>query len=634
VVAQNNVETNANVAVKVGGQNFAPITVVINSIAQIFNWGVASATSGDAVANGSPTSSGSAGATAASGSSQANGAQVANSVDLRSSAAVHVTGNNYSPINILLNMAANLVNWGVATATSGDALASGSGGGSASSGAASATGLRAVNLVSMWADASVDIEGNNYAPIFILINFNTNVANVGYAGATSGNVASGQSSSTVAGASGSGSSGASGASGSSSSSGGTSSSARGGDAVAVSNSVDVASASNQIATANGGKSITTTAVAQMLRDLPSGTWTPFVRQNMPDTVTPAVVAGMSSASGSSTAVGLQSSIVTTNGQIAACGDPGRSCTAANSNNLSIRMSDLPYNPATNSDGSARGSGHNGKSTDGFGPGGTQANSGFTGVNATPPPTPTTASSSGDDQSGLDEGTGGSGGSGGSGGATTRRHYFETNAVASQLAVNGHIVLIDLWDQWPGRRLPPMPNPLKTRVSSSTVDASMTYFPDVDELPLPMPAAADVSGGASGRGVASPTVRRQTGTASLDLAASDGDDVFPPLMLQDVDPWSLWPDAEALPMPLQALPAAVVAEPQTDAAFDTAAPLPPDNGAMPMQFDLAAFLSLLTISLRLAMRHGRELMAVLRSWFNQRRRAYVLLRLAFGMLRLW
>ena len=56
--------------------------------------------------------------------------------------------------------------------------------------------------------------------------------------------------------------------------------------------------------------------------------------------------------------------------------------------------------------------------------------------------------------------------------------------------------------------------------------------------------------------------------------------------------------------------------------------------MPMQLDLAAFLSALTIALRLTTRHGRAMLAVLGSWFDQRRRAQVLLRLASGMLRLW
>src|SRR4029453_13131821 len=101
----------------------------------------------------------------------ATGAQIQNNVDLHASAAVHVLGDNHDPINIVLNLAANLVNWGAGFATSGDAQGGG-GGGAASSGATSATGLQVFNLVNMWADASVDIEGNNYAPITVYIRFN------------------------------------------------------------------------------------------------------------------------------------------------------------------------------------------------------------------------------------------------------------------------------------------------------------------------------------------------------------------------------------------------------------------------------------------------------------------------------
>ena len=68
--------------------------------------------------------------------------------------------------------------------------------------------------------------------------------------------------------------------------------------------------------------------------------------------------------------------------------------------------------------------------------------------------------------------------------------------------------------------------------------------------------------------------------------------------------------------------------------ESTALLPPDNGAMPMQFDLAAWLSVLAVTLRVGARHGRALLAVLGSWFDQRRRAQILLRLAAGMLRLW
>ena len=96
--------------------------------------------------SGGSTAAATNGQTARSGSASATGAQVQNNVDLRSSAAVKVNGNNYNPINIMLNLAASLTNWGVGLASSGDAQSSGGGGGTASSGASNATGLQVLNL--------------------------------------------------------------------------------------------------------------------------------------------------------------------------------------------------------------------------------------------------------------------------------------------------------------------------------------------------------------------------------------------------------------------------------------------------------------------------------------------------------
>jgi hypothetical protein len=43
----------------------------------------------------------------------------------------------------------------------------------------------------------------------------------------------------------------------------------------------------------------------------------------------------------------------------------------------------------------------------------------------------------------------------------RRKFFAPNAAADEFVMDGHFVVVDLFDDWPGRRLPPMPNPLKT-----------------------------------------------------------------------------------------------------------------------------------------------------------------------------
>src|SRR5207245_836951 len=174
------------------GQTSRPIHVTAGAVPRSSYRGVASATSGDGPA-GPGGAGGGVTQPVASGSARATGAQVQSTVDLHSSAAVRVNGDNYNPISIVLNLAANLVNWGAGLARSGNAQA----GGAASSGAVTASGLQVMNLVGLWADASVDIQGNNYAPIFIRISFITNIENRGVAGASSGNVAAGKAGSST-----------------------------------------------------------------------------------------------------------------------------------------------------------------------------------------------------------------------------------------------------------------------------------------------------------------------------------------------------------------------------------------------------------------------------------------------------
>ena len=123
LAAQNSVTTNANVNVHVGGENFAPIQVVINSVTHILNWGAAAATTGDATASTAApaTTSTSGGGAATSGAASAVGAQIENRVDLRASTSVRVAGDNYNPISIVMNLGANMVNLGMGLARSGDA---------------------------------------------------------------------------------------------------------------------------------------------------------------------------------------------------------------------------------------------------------------------------------------------------------------------------------------------------------------------------------------------------------------------------------------------------------------------------------------------------------------------------------
>src|SRR5262249_23260099 len=150
------------------------------------------------------------------------------------------------------------------------------------SGTATASGLQIANVVNMAADASVDIDGNNYAPIFIHIAFNTTIDNRGLATASSGNVASGAQSSSSSATNTSGANNAS-RSGHSATSGsvGPASTAIGGNATALSNSVQSKMTSAQVSSANGSDSIAPASLTQMLNNLPTGSWDRFVQPNLP-----------------------------------------------------------------------------------------------------------------------------------------------------------------------------------------------------------------------------------------------------------------------------------------------------------------------------------------------------------------
>lgn len=196
VVAQNIVQTDANARVSVRGDNFAPIRILIETITGMFNWGSASSRSGPAVAAGGSSNGAESGkdgpAWASSGNADATGARVTNKVDLESSAHVQVTGDNHTPIDVFIEIVAGLFNWGRGGAQTGAAYAGGGSGQGkdgaayARSGSAHATGLEAQNLVNMSADASVDIDGSNYAPVTIRIRFITLIENEGHAQAVTG----------------------------------------------------------------------------------------------------------------------------------------------------------------------------------------------------------------------------------------------------------------------------------------------------------------------------------------------------------------------------------------------------------------------------------------------------------------
>ncbi|MBI3972713.1 MAG: hypothetical protein HY332_15665 [Chloroflexi bacterium] len=218
LTAQNTVNTSAEVGVNIGGKNTGVIEVLVDAVTSILNLGRADAQSGDAVALGgtgsssiparsqpvalsSTTVSGTPAApvqalntSAASADTEATGAVVSNQVQLRTSAAVRVTGDNYNPITIFLDFLVRLTNRGSATATSGSVSTTGQPGITtgaalpvyAQSGDVRATGLVAQNVVDLWASVLVDITGSNYAPITIRVRFDTLIDNQGDASASSG----------------------------------------------------------------------------------------------------------------------------------------------------------------------------------------------------------------------------------------------------------------------------------------------------------------------------------------------------------------------------------------------------------------------------------------------------------------
>jgi hypothetical protein len=206
--AQNVVETNGLASVKVKGQNFGLITVIIQSVTNILNGGGGLAESGQASAVEAttgkssksyqvttPDGNGPVDTAVQSGSAAATGANISNQVELRSEAQVKVEGDNYNPITVLVKLAATLTNWGWAEASSGDASAGAArrpsaeesaAGTKAASGSASATGLQVKNQVNLGGLATVEVTGSNYAPITVQIQFITDIYNQGVAVASSG----------------------------------------------------------------------------------------------------------------------------------------------------------------------------------------------------------------------------------------------------------------------------------------------------------------------------------------------------------------------------------------------------------------------------------------------------------------
>jgi hypothetical protein len=156
---------HADVAVRVAGDNHGLIELVIEAAAHIRNVAGAAAASGAAAlglhADGLPTAP-----------AAVVGAVVRNVVRFASSLTVSVIGDNHAPIDILVDLASSIFNWGKAEANSAER--------------ASALGLDSRSLVDLTSFVRIDIQGSNYAPIRIRVRLGADIWNEGYAYAIGG----------------------------------------------------------------------------------------------------------------------------------------------------------------------------------------------------------------------------------------------------------------------------------------------------------------------------------------------------------------------------------------------------------------------------------------------------------------
>lgn len=157
--AQNSVQNTGLVGVVIGGDNYAPINIAVRTVTTIVNAAKAVAETSAGGGNGE-------------GAQTGLGARAANNVSLDGTAVVNVDGDNHSPINIVLEIGAELWNRGLALLGLGDGGAAGS---------ASATGLDVDNIVRLLGQVSVNISGSNYAPIDIQLVLQSLIYNEGIA---------------------------------------------------------------------------------------------------------------------------------------------------------------------------------------------------------------------------------------------------------------------------------------------------------------------------------------------------------------------------------------------------------------------------------------------------------------------
>jgi hypothetical protein len=533
-VANTTVTTDAAVSVSVVGRNFAPIRVLIEAFTSIANWGSASSTSGSATAGGEPAG-GSVGVNtlsggpASSGDAQATGAQVRTQTNLASSASVRVLGDNHSPINIILTLAANFLNWGIGDASSGSAQSDGgadqtAGALRAWSGTARATGLQVENNINLKADASVAIGGDNYAPLFIWIRFNSAVDDRGWAKASTGSVQTGGT-----------------ASGSGSGPAKSTAASQSGPAKSIGDTLRVTATSQQSANANGiGNTRATNPSVQSAAALTvtsSGAARPS-SGGLPTTHRSLDLPGASvAASGPALSGGMDATVDEQNSQTSACAALESVCISANAAGLFVVAEPAsPVEPAVPALPSAAGGGG---PHPGGGAGATGGTGGAGGVGGT-------------------SGTGGSNASQPSAGSTGSSHHNNLTAGSP----TGITVGVDPWTDFPVRRLPPLPKQTARAASGLTVSQDLwATSPGTELLPPPAPRPARTTELADAQPPETAGVRTtalvpgavvpggQTGPAAP--VGVEVPKVEPPLAFVDVAPWAMWPLPIGVPTPAQA-----------------------------------------------------------------------------------
>lgn len=560
LVAQNVVNTSADVKVTVKGENHGLIQVLIESITEIFNFGWASASTGNATAsnNGaaSPNASGISTATtkASSGNAQATGAEVDNKVDISSSSSVKVERNNYNPINIFINLFAQITNIAVGMATSGNAEATGSSnfdsaygsGQTASSGSAKAIGLDTQNQVNMSAAAAVDIDGSNYADINIRVRFHTIIENIGIAFASTGiakalgnsaapsNTGSDSSaSSTTSDGSNSRSSGSDG-SGGQNDGGSTiqSSVAKSGDATAHGHNSSVQIASAQHASGNGDGEMNA-VLPPVSNSLPEPRITPEEQNaKLPEKLQQLVemVGDIHAQSGNAISQGFTTGDAVLNVQVAHAVNPGSTSASATNS--------YEFNMTASGDSSAQ--------------------TGFAGVNATPtpmPPTPRTEMRQSESDS-------------------------DSGSVYHNLSISFRAVQTSSSGYFAGHQ--PFQSTIKVKMPSK--------WPEFDRLPMPWQKML-VDGTASSR-YTIPT----WGGRPLVPPADETRQVTKGFV--DIDPMGVWPGLELPPMPDQ-----VITPPAEDGITAPLFGMPEPRGKSPWNSLLWSLMGMLIMGV-MATRKGR------------------------------